>query len=135
MNDAERSFMADVESIGRDYERDFDRRSRDFEEGRAALESRLKQLESERWKTACDLNEKYRARVAKAAQIRISQAAGAEVDGIEGAARDMDSLIGGPCHDRREFNVSLARSRIEAAVRKRDEIAAFHHGGGKAARW
>lgn len=125
MNDAERSFIADVESIGGDYEREFDRRSKEYDEEGAALRARLKQLESERWGMARGLNEKYIARVAKAAQIRISQADGQEVGGIEAAARDMGALIGGACHDSRSFNASVARARIESEERKREERDAF----------
>jgi len=126
MNDAEIKFIADVESMGRDYERDFSKSSKEYEEEKAACQLRLKQLDKEYWRVSRELNEKYRKRVAKAANIRISQAGDDETSGIKKAAQDMDSLIGGACHDRRIFNASLVKSTIESEERKREEIAAFY---------
>ena len=86
----------------------------------------MKQLKTDYWHTAREINDKYRERVAKAANIRISQANGKETRGIEKAAQVMDSLIGGACHDGQTFNASIVKSHIEAEERKREEIAAFY---------
>lgn len=126
MNSAELNFIADMESMERDYNRDFEKHSKKYTEEKTACQLRLKQLESEHWRTARDLNDKYRERVAKAAKIRISQAGDDETGGIKKAAEIMDLMIGGACHDKPSFNASLARGHIESEERKREEIAAFY---------
>ena len=110
MEGSEERYLADLVTLSRSYQEEAKRRSERYQAERAEHERRLKEIDSEHYRAAVDMNAMYRARVAQAARIRMSQAEadGEHTGGIESASKAMDALIGGACHDRFDFNVSTA---------------------------
>ena len=130
MEGSEERYLADLVTLSRSYQEEAKRRSERYQAERAEHERRLKEIDSEHYRAAVDMNAMYRARVAQAARIRMSQAEadGEHTGGIESASKAMDALIGGACHDRFDFNVSTASSRIEQECARREEREALSRG-------